>query len=209
MAHEIKNPLTPIRLSIEHLRHTFYDRAERFPEIFEQCTSTILTEAETLQTIATEFSRFARLPKPSFQVTDIRPLLSEIQSMFAAPPGNILFEVSYPDTPLVCRFDHDQIKRVLINLIQNGFQAMPGSGKLTVHAGRRDGDVFISVTDTGVGIDEELMLKLFEPYFSTRREGIGLGLVIAKAAVDEHGGELRVESRPGEGSVFTVILPFK
>ena len=207
VAHEIKNPLTPIQLSIEHLRQTFEDQSPQFNEIFQQCTMTILDEVRSLRTISTEFSRFARLPRPVLEQNDIRDLLVEIQAIFSVPPPGVRYEFDISDNSLVCRFDHDQMKRVFINLFQNALQAMPDGGTLILKA-EKEGDLAaISVSDTGCGIAQEDLLKLFEPYFSTRKEGIGLGLVICKATVDEHGGEIKVESTEGVGSIFTVMLP--
>ncbi|MBN1356883.1 PAS domain S-box protein [bacterium] len=207
VAHEIKNPLTPIQLSIEHLKQTFYDRAENFESTFEQCTNTILEEVRSLRTIATEFSRFARLPRPVRRPVDMSDLIGDVLSIFSSQPESIEIRRSIPSGLPMCFCDREQIKRVLINIIQNGIQAMPGGGILTVTAAFRNGRISVDIEDTGTGMDRDTMLRLFEPYFSTRQDGIGLGLVIAKAAVDEHDGEIRVQSVPGSGSNFTVILP--
>ncbi len=207
IAHEVKNPLTPIQLSIEHLRQTYSDEAPTFPEVFETCTQMILDEVGSLERIATEFSRFSRFPEPEFQEEDIRILLEEIAGLYPVPPHGIILDLSYGDAPLKVRMDHDQMKRVLVNIIQNGFHAMETGGRLEIDARREGGLVNIRICDTGKGMDEETVLHLFEPYFSTRQEGIGLGLVITKATIDAHQGEIRVTSEPGKGSRFIISLP--
>ncbi len=208
IAHEIKNPLTPIQLSVEHLRQVFSDHAPEFPAVFDRCTTMILEETQSLKQLASEFSRFARFPKPSFIIADFRELIQEVLLLFSAPPDHIKLTHHVSQEPLWCRFDQDQMKRVLINLIQNGIHAMPEGGTLTVIAKRDGRFIMISVKDTGIGMSPETILHLFEPYFSTKSEGIGLGLVISKSTIEAHDGEIKVWSHPGQGSIFTVLLPF-
>lgn len=207
IAHEVKNPLTPIQLSIEHLRQAWDDGADTFREIFTQCLTMIQDEVRSLEKIASEFSRFARFPKPVFQTEDIRTLLNEVKDLYQALPDQIKMIVDAGTVPLVCRYDHDQMKRVFVNLCQNGIQAMPDGGTLKISGRTADASVLICIEDTGSGMDEETLLHLFEPYFSTRREGTGLGLVITKAVIDAHDGDIQVESSVGDGTRFTIRLP--
>jgi PAS domain S-box-containing protein len=207
VAHEIKNPLTPIQLSIEHLRQTYSDKAPDFDSIFTQCTATILEEVRSLRTIALEFSQFARLPQPVRKPESIASIMDEVMSIFSSPPDGIRIRQDVkPELPF-CLCDREQIKRVLINLVQNSIQAMPDGGMVTISGSLDHGMICLDVRDTGAGMDQETMLRLFEPYFSTRKDGIGLGLVIAKSTIDEHDGEIRVRSHPGEGTCFTIRLP--
>ncbi|MBN1297012.1 HAMP domain-containing protein, partial [bacterium] len=209
IAHEVKNPLTPIQLSIEHLRQAWEDGAENFDSIFSQCLTMIQDEVQSLERIASEFSRFARFPKPEFLIADIRDVVREVALMYLAPPDSIRLEVQMDDQPVFCRFDRDQMKRVLINMCQNAVQAMPDGGQLLIRVvsdeSRSEGVIVIE--DTGVGMDETTLMHLFEPYFSTRKEGTGLGLVITKAVMDAHDGDIQVSSRLGEGTRFTLTLP--
>ena len=206
IAHEVKNPLTPIQLSIEHLRQAWEDGAADFPAIFNQCLSMVLDEVKSLEQISSEFSRFARFPKPSFQLNDIRSLITEVVAMYPATSTGTTFMVDLPADPLICRYDHDQIKRVLINLLQNALQAMDNTGVLTIKSVRNDNLIQTEVTDTGPGMDNETLMNLFEPYFSTKKEGAGLGLVITKAVIDAHDGIIQVSSVPGKGTTFTFSL---
>ncbi len=206
IAHEVKNPLTPIQLSIEHLRQAWEDGAADFPAIFNQCLSMVLEEVRSLERISTEFSRFARFPKPSFQLDDMRHVINEVAAMYPAALTGTTFQVDLPDDPLLCRYDHDQIKRVLINLVQNALQAMDNKGVLKLK-GSRDGNwIKIEIVDTGPGMDKETLMNLFEPYFSTKKEGAGLGLVITKAVIEAHEGIIQVQSAPGEGTSFIFRL---
>ncbi len=207
VAHEIKNPLTPIQLSIEHLRQTYYDNAPQFDEIFRQCTDTILHEVHSLRTIAVEFSRFARLPQPQLRKENIDDIIRDVLGIFSVPGEGITLDYIPWKTPLFCRCDAEQIKRVLVNIVQNAIQAMPEGGKVTLRTFPENDMTAIRIEDTGSGMDAETLLRLYEPYFSTRKDGIGLGLVIAKATIDEHDGEIRVQSTPGKGSAFTILLP--
>ncbi|MCD4654220.1 PAS domain S-box protein [bacterium] len=206
IAHEVKNPLTPIQLSIEHLQQAWEDGAENFPDIFDTCMNMVLSEVGSLEKIASEFSRFARFPKPVFQISDIRDLLQEVLMMYHGTPDGIEIHLKCDDQALFCRFDRDQMKRVFINLCQNALQAMEKGGLLLLE-GKSDRDwIILSISDTGRGMDEETLLHLFEPYFSTKKEGAGLGLVITKAVINAHDGDIQVESSPEIGTTFTIKL---
>jgi PAS domain S-box-containing protein len=206
IAHEVKNPLTPIQLSIEHLRQAWDDGVADFPEVFNQCIAMVLEEVRSLEHISSEFSRFARFPKPSFRLEDIRELITEVAAMYPAQSKRIAIRTELPDYPLRCRFDRDQMKRVLINLIQNAIQAMDNGGDLTLRGYRDDAWITLEIIDTGSGMDDETLMNLFEPYFSTKKEGTGLGLVITKAVIDAHDGLINVSSAPGKGACFTIRL---
>jgi PAS domain S-box-containing protein len=207
IAHEVKNPLTPIQLSIEHLRQAWEDGAPEFPEVFNQCMAMILDEVKSLERISTEFSRFARFPKPVFKTGDIRELMTEIETMYRSISGQIHVKTDLPDQPLLCRFDRDQMKRALVNLVHNAVQALSGQrGTILLRATETDGWIILEIEDSGHGMDDETLVHLFEPYFSTKKEGTGLGLVITRAVIDAHEGDIRVSSREGSGTCFTIRL---
>ncbi|MBN1879766.1 HAMP domain-containing protein [bacterium] len=206
IAHEIKNPLTPIQLSIEHMRQAWDDRVPDFQNVFNQCISMVLEEVQSLEHISSEFSRFARFPKPVFRIADIRDLIHDIGMLYPAPPDGINLKLEMSSDELLCRFDHDQMKRVIINLVQNAFHAMGTGGDLTVRAFGDDRWIILEVKDTGHGMDRDTLLHLFEPYFSTKREGTGLGLVITRAVIEAHDGDIQVSSTPGTGTCFTIRL---
>lgn len=207
IAHEIKNPLTPIQLSIEHLRQAWEDRVPDFNAVFNQCLTMVQDEVQSLEHISSEFSRFARFPEPVFRNLDVRELIQEIESLYPVLPDGITMETVFPDRPLFGRFDHDQMKRVMINLVQNAIHAMPSGGHLVIRVTGVDNRIVIEVQDTGHGMDRETLLHLFEPYFSTKSEGTGLGLVITKAVIDAHDGDIQVSSNPGSGTCFTIRIP--
>jgi len=208
VAHDIKNPLTPIQLSAEHLRRVHHDRGEPLGEVLESCTSTILSQVRLLRQIAGEFSSFATTPAPRPVPTDVRALLEEVlQAYSTGLEGRV--EVSLttePDLPGLV-VDRTLIGRAITNVIENALHAMPTGGRLDVRAAL-DGDaVAIDITDTGVGMDEEALSMMFEPYFSTKAIGTGLGLTIARRNVELHGGTVSISSRKGEGTTVRLALP--
>jgi len=204
IAHEVKNPLTPIQLSIEHLRQAWEDGADNFADIFNTCIDMVLTEVNSLEKIASEFSRFARFPKPQFQISDIGLLLEEVAQMYHGTPEGVLIQLNSSREPLMCRFDRDQIRRVLINLVQNALHAVGDHGLLQLTGKKESGWIVVSVSDNGIGMDEQTLIHLFEPYFSTKKEGTGLGLVITKAVIDAHDADIQVKSVPNKGTEFII-----
>ncbi len=207
LAHEIKNPLTPIAMSVETLRDAMERERPDFREIFQEGTAAIQEEVRRLKRIVDEFSRFARLPKPEPAPMPAGELVSSLLALYPAPPPGIALEREVaPDLPRL-NVDRDQILQVLLNLVRNAVEAMGSGGTLRILARREGGDVAIEVSDTGHGIRPEDLPAVFEPYFTTKEGGTGLGLAIANRIVQEHGGRIDVRSRPGEGATFTVRLP--
>ncbi len=210
IAHEVKNPLTPIRLTVEHLMQVYKDGSERFGEVFEDAAKMILDQTEGLRRMAEEFSRFARLPAPEKKPANLNGIVEELVKLTtpSLPDSMKLVRRSAPDMP-ECMLDPDQIQRALLNLVQNAVQSITPPGKVTITTGHDQtaSIVWVSVEDTGKGIDDETLSRLFEPYFSTREAGSGLGLTITKKTVEDHAGEITVESAPGQGTTFTVYLP--
>ncbi|HKY33305.1 MAG TPA: ATP-binding protein, partial [Candidatus Polarisedimenticolia bacterium] len=208
IAHEIKNPLTPIQLSAEHIRRVHAEGHPDFPRVLEECLRTIMDEVATLRQISAEFSTYARIPTPRKMSTAMSPLLEEIVRPYrmAMPPG-IRLEVEVPSGLPEMQVDRSLITRAVVNLVENALQAMPRGGTLSVAAKVEDGELAVAVRDTGVGMDAEALTRLFEPYFSTKDTGTGLGLAIARKAIEEHKGRIEVYSAPGRGTVMTIRLP--
>ena len=209
LAHELKNPLSPIRLSIETLRKARERSHEEFDSLFDESTTTILQEVERLRNIVDEFSRFARLPSPVVRKADLCEVVAKAASLHAK--GEVAVTASIPTRPVEALVDADQITQVLHNLLQNACDAAAdahptGGGLVTLSLAKEAGTLFIRVQDNGAGIPAEQVEAIFEPYYTQKRGGTGLGLAIAQRIVREHGGRIDVESRPGQ-TAFTVVLP--
>jgi two-component system nitrogen regulation sensor histidine kinase NtrY len=226
VAHEIKNPLAPIRAAVETLRRLRAREDPEFDAYFDQATRTVLDEVARIAGIVTEFTRFARLPPPRPEDLDIVALVRQVVQMHAAgargeseaPSARI--ELIVETTPPTVRADRDQIARVLTNLVQNALDAVEGrgpSGKVeltvgTLHAGplaqRIRDEVFVSVSDNGTGLSPAIASRLFEPYATSKPNGTGLGLAIAQRIAIEHDGELsHLGSPDGGGATFRLVLP--
>ena len=208
VAHEIKNPLTPIQLNAEHLRRVHADRGEPLGPVLQECVGTILQQVRLLRQIASEFSSFASSPTARRSSVDVTGLLREIVEPYRPGlSGRIRFDVDLaPDVPPV-EVDRTLIARAVTNIVENALHAMPGDGELRVRARHADGAVRISVSDTGSGMDEEALARAFEPYFSTKAAGTGLGLPIAKRNVELSGGSIAVTSERDRGTTVTIRLP--
>ncbi len=208
VAHDIKNPLTPIQLSAEHLRRVHHDRGEPLAPVLDTCVDTILTQVRLLRQIASEFSSFGSSPIARPAATSIADLLHEVVDPYVVGVRDrvaITLDVA-PDLPPVM-VDRMLLSRAVINILENALHAMPGGGALTVTA-RRDGPgLVLSIADTGVGMDAEASARIFEPYFSTKATGTGLGLSIARRNVEMHGGTIAVASTRGVGTTVTIALP--
>ncbi len=207
LAHEVKNPLTPIAMSVETLRQALEQRRPDFDEIFREGTAAIQEEVRRLKRIVDEFTRFARLPPPEPVQVPAGELLAALLGLYPAPPAGVRLEREVDEGLPAVSVDRDQMVQVLLNLVRNATEAMPGGGTLRLSARRQGAEVALSVSDTGPGISPEDLPRVFEPYFTTKAGGTGLGLAIAERIVSEHGGRLEVASRPGKGATFTVRLP--
>jgi signal transduction histidine kinase len=207
LAHEIKNPLTPIAMSVETLRDALARDRKDFGEIFEESTRAISDEVRRLKRIVDEFSRFARLPAPDRGPVAPAELVASALALFPQPPAGVtLAREVEPGLPPVLA-DRDQALQILLNLLGNALDAVAGGGAVRVRVARAPGGVTFTVSDTGPGIPEADLSRVFEPYFTTKEGGTGLGLAIAQRIAEEHGGRLEVVSRPGAGAAFTLTLP--
>ena len=211
IAHEIKNPLTPIQLSAQRLRKRFLDRIGEDRDIFDQCTATIVAQVDEIKKLASEFSDFARMPKLRRETNDLGRLAEEVVFLYQEAHRTLTITCRInPALPLF-PFDAVQVKRVLINLLDNAVTALGDGGAIEVRVGpapeRETPMAMLRVADNGPGIPADVRLRIFEPYFSTRKSGTGLGLAIAHTIVSEHGGTIRARDNHPTGTVFTVELP--
>ncbi|MBJ6761871.1 HAMP domain-containing protein [Myxococcaceae bacterium JPH2] len=207
LAHEIKNPLTPIRMSLETLLAAQASAHPSFPTLFKESAGVVLEEVDRLRRIVDEFSHFARLPKPQLTRVDLGELTQSVLALYASPPEGIQLLPAVQEG-VVARADRDQLTQVLVNLVKNAEEAMAQKGgALRVRVKGTDSDAVIEVEDSGPGIPPEHRARIFEPYFTTKDGGTGLGLAIAARILQEHGGKLEVSGEPGQGARFTVVLP--
>ena len=208
IAHEIKNPLTPIRLSTEHLREVWKRDRVHFEGVFDRCTENILRQVEELREIATEFSTFSHIPKSVRSPGDLAATVREVVEAYrAAPPPGVEIEVEGADSILPARFDARLFGRALRNLIENAIRVSAGGGRIVVAAQRAGDAAEIRVADAGPGVPPEMLARIFEPYFSTQVDGTGLGLSIAQRVAEEHGGSIRARNLPAGGLEVTIRIP--
>jgi two-component system nitrogen regulation sensor histidine kinase NtrY len=209
LAHEIKNPLTPIRLCAERLRRHFSTAPPPARELVEECTATIVGEVDSLKALVDEFSQFARMPAPRAAPADLHALLNDALALYSGLLGDVRFERRFAENLPKVRVDGEQIRRVIINLVDNAIEAMNRSGMITIET-RHDapaGVVRLVVADNGPGIAPGEREKLFMPYYSTKRRGSGLGLAIVRRIVAEHGGTIEAGENTPRGTKFTIELP--
>jgi two-component system nitrogen regulation sensor histidine kinase NtrY len=209
LAHELKNPLSPIRLSIETLRKAHARSHEEFDALFDESTKTILHEVDRLRHIVDEFSRFARLPAPKLRRTDLRETVSQAAALHGE--GSCPVELELPTDPVEALVDPEQMTQVLHNLLQNARDAAAEAhsergGVVSLSVEQHGGTVYIRVEDNGLGVPADQAEAIFEPYYTRKDGGTGLGLAISQRIVAEHGGRIDLESKPGR-TVFTVVLP--
>jgi two-component system nitrogen regulation sensor histidine kinase NtrY len=212
LAHELKNPLFPLQLTVENLVRSRQQSPEQFDEVFRESSSTLLAEISNLKTIISRFSEFSRMPQPQFQPVQLNEIVQNVARLLQA-------QLQSADlTPTDCRLDLakdlDQIAadpellhRALSNLALNAMDAMPQGGILTLRT-RPGGDrVVAEVSDTGAGLTDEECERLFTPYYTSKAHGTGLGLAIVQSIISDHGGKISVRSQPGHGTTFMIELP--
>ena len=209
LAHEIKNPLTPIQLSAERLRRKLTDVDPPLKELVQECTSTIIGEVESLKGLVDEFSQFARMPAPRAVPADLHAVLNETLALYDGLFAAVEFHKHYDAAVAQVRIDPEQMKRVIINLIDNAIEAMGRQGTIVIETTRDVSNslVRIVVADTGPGIPPAERDKLFLPYYSTKGRGSGLGLAIVRRIVAEHGGNIDVTDNVPTGTRFMIELP--
>ena len=209
VAHDIKNPLTPIQLNAEHLRRVHVDRGRPLGALVDDGVNNILLQVRLLRQLASEFSSFASSPEARPAATPLAPLLDEILAPYvAALAGRIAISHEVEGGAVTVMVDRVLLARALTNVIENALHAMPGDGRLAVWAATpHDGEVRIDVVDTGVGMDAAALARIFEPYFSTKATGTGLGLTIARRNVELNRGRISVASTPRVGTTVSLWVP--
>jgi len=212
LAHELKNPLFPLRITIDNLRRARTLPAGEFDEVFEESLGTLATGLGNLNTVVGRFSDFARMPAP--EVSDVSPnaIVRQAVKLFQAQlasPGQppITVTLDLDDSAGSIRADGEQLARALQNLLLNAIDAMPQGGELTIRTRRSSGGVLLDVVDTGEGLTDEERQRLFTPYYTTKQHGTGLGLAIVQSVVADHGGKISVDSAPARGTTFHIELP--
>jgi len=205
MAHEVKNPLTPIKLTAQRLlRRSNEGRLDA--KLVAEATETILTEVSSLSRLVESFSRFAKLPVPRFQPLDACELLRQVVALYAPVHPRIRFDLELPEVAVEACWDGDMVKRALINLVDNAVSAIPDQGRIRLGLTAEGPRIRMEIQDSGSGVPQEDRERLFEPYFSTKKKGTGLGLAIVRRIAQDHGGEASYQ--PLEpGSLFSLELP--
>jgi two-component system, NtrC family, nitrogen regulation sensor histidine kinase NtrY len=211
LAHELKNPLFPLQLTVENLVRARELPEVEFDEVFHESTRTLGMEIANLKAIIGRFSDFSKMPKPELERVDARDVVARVHSLYANAGGQddakIRFEKDVADEPMPLMVDPELLHRALSNLVLNAMDAMPNGGRLTICAKPRGEEVEISVSDTGEGLTPEECERLFTPYYTTKQHGTGLGLAIVQSVIADHAGTITVESRAGGGATFVITLP--
>ncbi len=212
LAHELKNPLFPMQITVENLQRAREQNPDQFDEVFRESTATLLAELENLKTIIGRFSDFARMPAPELRPVNLNEIARGVVKLFEAQFSAVgrpqITPELYLDEKLpVIHADASLLHRALENLVLNAMDAMPGGGTLSLRTGHHDGMVRLDVSDSGSGLTREECERLFTPYYTTKQHGTGLGLAIVQSVVSDHGGTIAVESEPGSGTTFRIELP--
>ncbi len=210
LAHELKNPLFPLQITVENLERAKREHPDQFEEVFRESTATLLMELANLKTIIGRFSDFAKMPAPQFEPVQLNDLVRAVLKLFEAQlaaSGAIRPEVNFDERLPAIQADPEQIKRALQNLVLNAMDAMPGGGTLRIETRQYNSTVILEVSDSGQGLTREECDRLFTPYYTTKHHGTGLGLAIVQSVVSDHHGAISVESQPGHGATFRIELP--
>jgi nitrogen fixation/metabolism regulation signal transduction histidine kinase len=214
LAHELKNPLFPLQLTVENLQRAREQTSGQFDEVFFESTATLRAELENLKAIVTRFSDFAKMPAPEFEPVDLNESVRGVVKLFEPQLCAVGRPPITPELYLDENLAHPQadpvlLRRALENLVLNSLDAMPAGGTLTVRTSQHNGSVRLDVTDTGAGLTPEECARLFTPYYTSKQHGTGLGLAIVQSVVSDHGGKIAVESAPGAGATFRIELPIE
>jgi two-component system nitrogen regulation sensor histidine kinase NtrY len=212
LAHELKNPLFPLQLTVENLLRARQHSPEQFDEVFRESSTTLLAEISNLKAIIGRFSEFSTMPQPQLKPTDLNEILHGITQLFRAQlqaperkPIESVLDLDKNLNPIPA--DPELLHRALSNLVLNAMDAMPDGGTLTVRTRQNDDGARIEVTDTGSGLTPEECERIFTPYYTSKQHGTGLGLAIVQSVVSDHRGTINVHSTPGKGTTFVIELP--
>lgn len=208
VAHEIKNPLTPMKLSIQQLRQTRKDNSEDFDTSFDLITRMLLEQIDTMDRIASEFSRFARMPVAHYKPVQVNQVIQRALAVFPDKNG-IDFQTKFDDTIPEIIADPEELQRAIVNITRNSIQAMPDGGIIEVTTKVENEQIKITITDNGTGIPPEVRKRLFEPNFSTKTDGMGLGLAIVRKTIEELNGNVHITSEIQKGTTVTITIPIR
>jgi len=210
LAHELKNPLFPLQITVENLLRARENTPEQFDEVFRESTATLLAEIANLKNIVQRFSDFSKMPSPQLQSVDLDEMVRSVVQLFQGQltqrASKIEPELQLGEAPPVSA-DPVLLRRVIENLVLNAIDAMPDGGKLTFRTAGDDGFAIFELSDTGKGLTPEECDRIFTPYYTTKQHGTGLGLAIAQSVVSDHHGRISVSSRKNRGTTFHVELP--
>jgi nitrogen fixation/metabolism regulation signal transduction histidine kinase len=209
VAHEIKNPLTPMKLSIQYLRKAWEEKAPDWDIRLKRFTDTIIQQIDNLSLIATEFSDFAKMPQPVLEKVDLKEVIFDAVDLFHDIQHIAFITSDMPRERCLVRADRKQMLRVFNNLIKNSVQAIPPrqSGLITISIHQEESAYLVHVKDNGIGIAAEQIPRIFTPSFTTKTGGMGMGLAIVKSIIVNSRGDIWFESREGQGTVFSFRLP--
>jgi two-component system nitrogen regulation sensor histidine kinase NtrY len=212
LAHELKNPLFPLQLTVENLLRARQQGSAEFEETFRESSATLLAEISNLKAIVSRFSEFSKMPQPQLQPVQVNEILRGVAQLFLAQlhaPGRaaIACDLKLDDRVHTIAADPELLHRALSNLVLNAMDAMPQGGTLTLRTRDDDGAVVIEISDTGCGLTAEECERIFTPYYTSKQHGTGLGLAIVQSVVSDHGGRISVQSQPGRGTTFIIELP--
>jgi len=212
LAHELKNPLFPLQITVENLLKARDQNSDQFEEIFHECASTLLEEISHLKTIIGRFSDFSKMPKPQLQSVNPNELVRGVlrlhqRQLDAKGRPAIKTDLQFDKNIGALLADPDLLHRALSNLMLNAIDAMPTGGTLTLRTRKKDARIVLEISDTGAGLNKEECDRLFTPYYTTKQHGTGLGLAIVQSVVSDHQGRIRVISTPGRGTTFVIELP--
>jgi len=217
LAHELKNPLFPLQVTVENLMRAKQKSPEMFEEVFHEGTATLLAEINNLKTIIGRFSEFSRMPQPQRRPTQVNDVVRSVLRVYHAQLQNrelqnndknqIAVRTELADALPEISADPDLLHRALQNLVLNAIDAMPQGGELAIRTATLGDRIEISVSDTGSGLTQEECGRLFTPYYTTKQHGTGLGLAIVQSVVSDHGGKISVESTKEKGTTFRIEIP--
>jgi len=210
MAHEIKNPLTPVQLSAQRLQRKYEDKLGEDGSVFKECTQTIIDQVEVLKNLVNEFSRYARMPVTTPAPNDLNAVVAEAVSLFQDAHKDIIFDLKTAEELPKFDLDAEQINRVMINLLDNAVAAInkkTGQVTVTVTYDAQHRRAIVSVADDGPGVPASYKRKVFEPYFSTKKSGTGLGLAIVSSIISDHHGQVSVSDNSPNGTIVSFQLP--
>jgi signal transduction histidine kinase len=212
LAHELKNPLFPLQLTVENLVRARQQNPEQFEEVFRESSRTLLAEIANLKGIIGRFSEFSKMPQPQLQRVQVNEVIRGVVQLFQAQleaPGRAKISCELQLDPHLepVAADAELLHRAISNLVLNAMDAMPQGGALTVRTRSEDAKVLIEIADTGLGLTPEECERIFTPYYTSKQHGSGLGLAIVQSVVSDHGGRIRVQSEPGRGTTFVIELP--